>query len=366
MKKSCLADEFFLSANTTSGFYSLYNNLYDPLDGWFCYILKGGPGTGKSTLMKKIAKKALEKGEKAEIIRCSSAPYSLDAVILPNLKKAVVDGTAPHTMDPIFPAVSDTVINLCDCWNKKILKKSKNSILDLYAQNSSLHKKSQTYLKAHKILDSQNKYIFKKSIDFKALDKYCETLFKKIFNSKSSSETLHKSSRFITSITPKGVLSLDKTFDLKSSKILILEDKYFLSGSYILKKIREKAINLNYSIISCPSPFSPENELEALFIPELDISFTVKNSKQCKEFMKNSDCECKKISLKKFINPEIINEHKNLIKFNERICGEFLDEGIKNLEKALSVHDEIEKYYKSAMDYSKVNKITDELIYAIL
>ncbi len=365
MKKSCSAEEFFLSANTTSGFYSLYNNLYDPLGGWFCYILKGGPGTGKSTLMKKIAKKALEKGEKVEIIRCSSDPDSLDAVILPDLKKAVVDGTAPHTMDPIFPGISDTVINLCDCWNDKILKKSKSTILD-YAQNSSLHKKSQTYLKAHKILDSQNKYIFKKSVDFKALDKYCESLIKKIFQSKSSNETPHESSRFITSITPKGVLSLDKTLELKSSKIFLLEDKYILASSYILKKIKEKAINLKYNIISCPSPFNPEKELEALFIPELDISFIIKSSKKCKEFIKNSDCECKKISLKKFINPEIINEHKNLLKFNERICEEFLGEGIKNLEKALSIHDEIEKYYISAMDYSKVNKIAEKLISAIL
>lgn len=360
------ANEFFLSANTTVGFYSLYDNLYYPKNGWFCYILKGGPGTGKSTLMKKIAKKALEKGEKTEIIWCSSDPNSLDAVILPNLKKAIVDGTAPHTMDPVFPGVSDTVINLCDCWHEKILKDAGHEITTLSEKNSELHKKSQNYLKAYKIIDSQNKMIFKNSIDFKSLNEYCETLTEKILKEKSLVGSGKKSLRFITSITPKGILTLDKTFDLKSSKIFVITDDYALVGSYILKIIKEKANYLKYDTISCPSPFDPQHELEALFIPELDTSLVIKSSKNYKRFIENSKCECKKISLKKFINTETTDKHKNLLKFNNRICDEFLNEGIKYLENALSIHDEIEKYYISAMDYSKINKIADKLISAIL
>lgn len=366
MKNLCNPDEFFLSANTTMGFYSLYNNLYFPLDGWFCYILKGGPGTGKSTLMKKIAKKAMEKGERSEIIWCSSDPNSLDAVILPNLKKAVVDGTAPHTMDPIFPGISDTVINLCDCWNDKILKNSKTKILDLYNQNSILHKKSQNYLKAYKLIDLQNKIIFEKSIDFSSLEKYCESLIRKIFKEKSSLGVGCQSLRFITSITPKGILTLNKTFDLKSSKIFLLEDKYSLLGNYVLKSILKKALYLKYNVIACSSPFNPQKELEAIFIPELDISFVIRNTKDCKEFAENSKSECQKISLAKFINTQTISEHNNFLSFNNRVCNEFLNEGIKYLENALSIHDEIEKYYKTSMDYSKVNKIADNLISAIL
>ncbi len=366
MKNLCTADEFFLSANTTEGFYSLYDNLYYPLENWFCYIIKGGPGTGKSTLMKKIAKKALEKGEKTEIIWCSSDPNSLDAVILPNLKKAIVDGTAPHTMDPIFPGASDTVINLCDCWNEKTLKNSKKEIIELSEENGLLHKKSQNYLEAYKIIDSQNKKIFKNSVDFESLDKYCKTLMTKIFTKKSLSGLGKLSFRFITSITPKGVLSLNKTFDLKSSKIFLLEDRYFLVGDYILKKIKEKATDLKYDVLVCPSPFNPKNELEALFIPELNISFVIKNNKDSAKFIENSKCECKKISLKKFINTKTLNKQKNLINFNKKICNEFLCEGTKHLSNALSIHDDIEKYYKSAMNYSKVNKIADNLISAIL
>ena len=35
--------KYFLGANTPSGFISRFDHLYDPDDGWFAYILKGGP-----------------------------------------------------------------------------------------------------------------------------------------------------------------------------------------------------------------------------------------------------------------------------------------------------------------------------------
>lgn len=88
--------KYFLGANTPSGFVSRFDHLYDPDDGWFAYILKGGPGTGKSTLMKRAAKEACSAQIKTELIYCSSDPHSLDAVIFPEIKVCIVDGTAPH------------------------------------------------------------------------------------------------------------------------------------------------------------------------------------------------------------------------------------------------------------------------------
>ena len=46
---------FFLGANSPSGFYSLYDQLIDPAQARDILILKGGPGCGKSSLMKRVA-----------------------------------------------------------------------------------------------------------------------------------------------------------------------------------------------------------------------------------------------------------------------------------------------------------------------
>ena len=47
--------QYFLGANSPQGFYSLYSELIDPETAKTVYILKGGPGCGKSTLMKQVA-----------------------------------------------------------------------------------------------------------------------------------------------------------------------------------------------------------------------------------------------------------------------------------------------------------------------
>lgn len=87
---------YFLGANTPGGFYSLMDKLLDPAKARAIYILKGGPGCGKSTLMKQLGAWAEERGCACEYIWCSGDPDSLDGLILPDLAVAIADGTAPH------------------------------------------------------------------------------------------------------------------------------------------------------------------------------------------------------------------------------------------------------------------------------
>lgn len=93
--------QYFLGANSPAGFYSLYSELLPPETANAIYILKGGPGCGKSTLMRRVAQQAAQAGEAVEYILCSGDPDSLDAVVLPRLGAALVDGTAPHAAAPL-------------------------------------------------------------------------------------------------------------------------------------------------------------------------------------------------------------------------------------------------------------------------
>ena len=87
---------YFLGANSRNGFFSLYDGFVDPEAGDFLYVIKGGPGCGKSTLMKRVGKAAENAGLPVEYVLCSGDPDSLDGVWLPTLHTGFVDGTAPH------------------------------------------------------------------------------------------------------------------------------------------------------------------------------------------------------------------------------------------------------------------------------
>ena len=64
------------------------------------YFIKGRPGTGKSTFLKKLSKALTEKGYDVEEYYCSFDPKSLDMVVSRELSFCVFDSTPPHEKFP--------------------------------------------------------------------------------------------------------------------------------------------------------------------------------------------------------------------------------------------------------------------------
>lgn len=63
-------------------------------------FIKGRPGTGKSTLLKKIRAAANQAGWDTEEYRCAFDPHSADMVVIRNLGVCLFDSTAPHEHFP--------------------------------------------------------------------------------------------------------------------------------------------------------------------------------------------------------------------------------------------------------------------------
>ena len=138
----------FAARNGFDGFKSIFDEVLkrDTLDRLF--ILKGGPGTGKSSIMKAVIKYANHTGIYATEILCSSDPNSLDGVILMDgdRRVAIVDGTAPHVLDPKYPGAFDEIINLGDSFNLDHLRKYGEKIKDLTRHKSHHYKEAYAYL----------------------------------------------------------------------------------------------------------------------------------------------------------------------------------------------------------------------------
>ncbi|QQE73528.1 hypothetical protein KDJ56_16720 [Brevibacillus composti] len=64
------------------------------------YLIKGRPGSGKSTILKRLVAEAEARGFDAEVYHCGLDPNSLDMVVLPERGLAIFDSTAPHEYFP--------------------------------------------------------------------------------------------------------------------------------------------------------------------------------------------------------------------------------------------------------------------------
>lgn len=100
----------FLGAATWRGAVDFVMNLTDSIHTRV--FVKGRPGSGKSTLFKKIAASAIEKGIDTEIYHCGFDPNSLDMLIFPELSLAIFDSTAPHEHFPVREG--DSILDVYD------------------------------------------------------------------------------------------------------------------------------------------------------------------------------------------------------------------------------------------------------------
>ena len=111
-----MSEKYFLGAMTQNGFSTEFGKIMADKE-YFTFILKGGAGTGKSSLMKKIAAE-FEPTEDVTRFYCSSDPASLDAIVLHTSKAIICDGTAPHVMECSYPGVCQKIINLGEYWDE--------------------------------------------------------------------------------------------------------------------------------------------------------------------------------------------------------------------------------------------------------
>ncbi len=98
------AKDRFFGAATINGSFDYINSLSE---GCKRYFIKGRPGSGKSTFLKKIVQAVVDSGYTVERYHCSFDPDSLDMVIIRALQLCLFDSTSPHEY---FPTQSDDEI----------------------------------------------------------------------------------------------------------------------------------------------------------------------------------------------------------------------------------------------------------------
>lgn len=346
---------FFMGANTPTGFYSLFDGLFSARDGWRAYVIKGGPGTGKSTLMKKIAAEADARGLYCERIHCSSDPCSLDAVILPGSKIAVADGTPPHTIEPSYPGVCETLVDLGAYRDDRLLREHAQEVIARTDLNSAEHRKCIGFLAAAKsVTDDANRFICA-SLRLDKLKKFAAKLAQNSFGAVSDRSGREKR-RFLSALTPEGGVIFGESFNALCEKHTVLEDEYGIASSLLLHILKDAALERGHDCFVCLCPTDPQR-IEHLLIPSLSAGYFTSNSYHTYEGVPDMAVDCGRFS-----DADVLKRHKNRIAFDRRAAQEMLDEAVGKLANAKKIHDELERYYIEAMDFDRLGEAGEALI----
>ncbi|MCI5992778.1 MAG: hypothetical protein MRZ24_01940 [Clostridiales bacterium] len=142
------ATQYYLGGNTAEGFYSLYSGFCPPESGDFLWVIKGGPGCGKSSFMRRIGAAMEQAGLDVEYVLCSGDPDSLDGVYIPALRTGYVDGTAPHVQEAVYPCASGLYLDLGQFYDRAALQPKRSEILALNTHYKALYQESYELLAA--------------------------------------------------------------------------------------------------------------------------------------------------------------------------------------------------------------------------
>lgn len=350
--------EYFLGANTPLGFRSYFETACPTADEWRIYIIKGGPGTGKSTLMKRICAEADNQGLFCEHIYCSSDPSSLDGVIIPELKTAVFDGTAPHVMEPAYPGACENIINLGTAWSTAALRSVREDIIELSRQCSAHHAQARHFLACADSFRKNTASLAAENMDCCRIERTSDRLISK-FAGKAERPRCGEQIRLLSAVTPLGIKLFDNTLTLLCDRIIPIKDNYFSPAAALMSELRERLLDKGHNVITCFCSQSPDR-IEHIIIPEQRTAFSVCSSAHCTEGTERS------IHTERFMAADFVSESRQRIGFNRKNIASFTDLAAAEMRHAKAVHDRLEQCYISAMNFDAVEELARKYCNEIL
>lgn len=266
--------EYFLGANSARGFYSLYDGFTRSEEGDFLYVIKGGPGCGKSSFMRKIAQAATSAGLDAEYALCSGDPDSVDGVYLPALRTAYVDGTAPHVVEAALVGADSVYLDLSRFYDVSALKPRASELKALHAENKACYARAYASLRRAGELRRRHSRSMKDDAQIDRCILFCRATAGSEFHRTGGAGVLTR--RFLTALSCQGHIALTDTVKTLCHEIVTLDNAGF-SADLALEALAAAALDAGYGVTVCPLPLDPA-VIEAVLIPELSLAFVASDS----------------------------------------------------------------------------------------
>ena len=337
------AERWFAGANTENGFRGSFGDIADEDRLQRLYVIKGGPGTGKSTLMKQAAEAAEGEGYSAVRYLCGSDPDSLDAVVIDG-RIALADGTAPHLLDMRYPGASSSLVDLSRFWDEEVLGREADEVRFLTAGKKKAYREAYRCLSAAGRMEEELQSLARECFDGEKAAAFAGRLAKRLRKEgKIGADGRGSLRRYSHAVTMKGLWQTDAV----------------TTGTGTQFAVEDAA------------------GVARLFMPLLaDVLTEAGAGPVCGLFplcggvagIRAGDCSFRigragegeiPIRMTRFVRPESVG--KGRMRLTERIGADLMTAASEALSRAADSHFALEKIYCSAMDYDRMAAYRREL-----
>ena len=341
----------FLGANSGEGFYSLYDQMlnarFDDL-----LIIKGGPGCGKSSFMRTVAKELAAAGQDTIYVNCSGDPDSLDGALFPARKAGLVDGTAPHVLEPTYTVATERYVDLTRFYDVEATKAARDEILAHSDAYRAAYADAYRVLRAVNALVSERRAAAHAAMDHEKLARRVEGIVKRELRG-------HPSTRgrvdyaFLGGVTHKGELCRFDTVEALCPRVYELLDSYGLAAK-ALERVRDAAADAGYDVLACPNPERPQ-ELEHVLIPGAGVAFVTSTAR-----LPYTGEAYRRLRVDAMAEAALTRTEKAKLRFMARIERALRGEAVEALGRAKTEHDALEASYNPCVDFDGVYALAAE------
>ncbi len=340
----------FACAQSAYGFKSLFDKIFCPEDFDRVYILKGSCGSGKSAIIKKIARKCEENGEEYELFSCSFDPASCDGIILCNQKICIIDGTSPHAVEPRYHGAVEIVVNTSEGLDAGGVVADRDKIISLCKKSSKCFSKSYSFLRA--ALEIQNNFSDIACENFRhgkmnaCIKRFCEQNF-------CRGTGFYRRERLCEVYCKDGFIKSNAFFERADKKCLVTDK--FGTAHLFFRELVKTASFYDQPVVVSVSALDFER-VNAVYLPEMNMAF--QTSQECGERGEY----LRVFNMARFTDKEVIRNNKYKIRFLKKCFDQLCDGAVSCMNEAYLSHSELENIYVLRTDYSYNDKIFDRLV----
>ena len=306
-------------------------------------ILKGGPGVGKSTLMGKVGKHYERLGLETVYYHCSGDPDSLDAVAVPALEFLVLDGTAPHIVDPSLPGARDGILNLGVCLDEEQLACHADGILALNREIAGCYARAYRYLRAALAVRQDAAAVCEAALSEKektALRREWTALL-------PAAGPGGESHAFCQAITWKGVMQ--ETDALQGDTVYCLDAPWGFDADAILRPVWEAAGWQGMARCAWHDPMDAGRLGHVTAGPVVFTTAVVMDG----------------VIFTPDLDENVLRREASRLAFDRAACGLLQTQAVEALAEAKQKHDALERYYTDAMDYDRLEEMQRAFLAAL-